>query len=81
MRKPQGFEVQGLQEKTTNPADYARLHVKRKATVTAQLALSGHMVHDGPSGDFLITRWGQSKYCQDLESLEKFAVQVGAVKA
>jgi hypothetical protein len=67
--------AEALQENITT-TDFMRLHAKRKATATAQLAMHGHEVHDWPSGAFLITRWGLSKYVKDLTALEDFVAQV-----
>ena len=64
------MSAEGLQNNTIHPADFMRMYKKRKATATAQLAMKGHVVHDGPNGDFLVARWGLSKYCQDLAALD-----------
>ena len=47
------------------------------ATLTAKLALAGHVVHQGQCGDFTVGRWGMSRYCQDADALKAFAIQVG----
>lgn len=49
---------------------------KRLANITAQMALAGHQVHRLESG-FLVTRWGMSRHCPDLESIAGFARQIG----
>jgi len=43
----------------------------------ARLALAGHRVHRAEGGDFLVTRWGQTRYCADFAELQAFAVKVG----
>jgi len=52
---------------------------KELAPLIAQLALQEHAVHKGQSGDFLVCRWGMSKYCQDASALQDFARLVGAI--
>jgi hypothetical protein len=42
-----------------------------------QLALAGHVVHKGQSGDFLVCKYGMSRYCQDFAELQAFARQLG----
>ena len=51
---------------------------KEIATLVAQSALAGHAVHRGQSGDFLVTRWGLSRWCADFDELQAFARQIGA---
>jgi len=53
---------------------------KHEATLTAALALRGHAVHKLASGGFLVCWQGHSRHCGDLESLQAFARQVGAVR-
>ena len=52
---------------------------KAIATLTAKFALRGHTVHPGDEGDFLVSRWGMSRWCRDLAALRDFAVTVGAL--
>lgn len=51
---------------------------KAIATLIARLALAGHAVHKAHSGDFIVTKWGQTCYCKDYAALAAFAVKVGA---
>lgn len=51
---------------------------KREADVVAQLAIKGHQVHKVDTG-YLVCWQGYARHCCDLESLESFARQVGAV--
>ena len=51
---------------------------KELATVIALFALAGHAVHRGQNQDFLVSRWGMSKYIQDFAALQDFARLVGA---
>jgi len=53
---------------------------KHEALLTAALALRGHAVHKLASGGFLVCWQGHSRKCGDLESLQAFARQVGAVR-
>ncbi len=50
---------------------------KAATTLIAKLALAGHSVHQDNHGSFLVSRWGVSRFCIDLESLRSFAKQVG----
>lgn len=59
------------------PADLG----KAEATLMAQLALRGHATHKLTSGGFLVVRQGCSRHCSDIEALEAFARQVGAIRA
>jgi len=51
---------------------------KRLATLKAQLAMRGVEVYELASGAYVATRWGLTKHCIDIESLEAFARQIGA---
>ncbi|MHB1199172.1 MAG: hypothetical protein ACYCZ6_06355 [Polaromonas sp.] len=50
---------------------------KTIATLIAQFALKGHVVHKTDGNDFLVTRWGLTRYCADFVSLVNFARIVG----
>lgn len=54
-------------------------HEKAVAALIARLEASGHAVQKNRSGDFLISRWGMSRHCLDMESLRDFAKQVGVI--
>lgn len=54
---------------------------KQIATLIAMLALRGHAVHAGKSGDFLVCKYGMSRYCQDFAALQAFARQLGVSHA
>ncbi len=60
----------------SDPADF-NADDKATATIIARLALEGHAVHRGRSGDFIASRWGMSRYCQDVAALQAFADLVG----
>lgn len=53
---------------------------KHEATLMAKLALRGHAVHRIATGGYLVCRHGYVKHCADLEALQAFAWQVGAVR-
>lgn len=42
-----------------------------------KIANAGHAVQQGQSGDFLVSKWGLSRYCADLPALQAFARQIG----
>ncbi|MBK9444384.1 MAG: hypothetical protein IPN53_25145 [Comamonadaceae bacterium] len=69
-------EVQPVKTYQKTPAD-DKLENKRLATITAQMALAGHVVHKLETG-FLVSRWGQTRVCPDLACLIGFARRVGA---
>ena len=47
------------------------------ANQIARLALAGHTVHDGGTGDFLVSKYGLSRYCKDFAEIQAFARQLG----
>ena len=53
---------------------------KAEATQIAELALAGHAVHKGKSGDYLVCKYGLTRYCQDLDDLQAFARRLGVSK-
>ena len=50
---------------------------KAIATQIAHLALAGHAVHKGQSGDYLVSKYGMTRYCQDFAELAAFAQKLG----
>lgn len=50
---------------------------KEVATQIARLALAGHAVHKGQCGDYLVSKYGMTRYCQDFDELVAFAVKLG----
>lgn len=52
-------------------------HGKRLATLRAQLALEGFVLHEADEGSFLVSRWGQSRALANLEAVIAFLRQVG----
>lgn len=50
---------------------------KAIATQIARLALAGHAVHKSQGGDYLVSKYGMTRYCQDFDELVAFAVKLG----
>ena len=50
---------------------------KVTATLIAQLALAGHAVHKAQDGGFIVTKWGQTRYCANSAELAAFARKLG----
>ena len=42
-----------------------------------RLALAGHVVHQGKTGDFTVCKYGMTRYCKDFAELQAFARQLG----
>lgn len=53
---------------------------KAVANLTARLALAGHVVHKGQNSDFLVCKYGMSRYCQDAGELAAFAKKLGVIR-
>jgi len=43
----------------------------------ARLALAGHVVHKGQHGDYTVSKYGMTRYCQDAAELAAFAKLLG----
>ena len=43
----------------------------------ARLTRAGHVVHQSHLGDFLVTKYGLTRYCAGFDELEAFAQKVG----
>lgn len=58
---------------------------KRFATLQAQFALHGHVLHQSGPGDgpgpvsFMSERWGMARHLRTLEDADRFLVEVGGV--
>ena len=50
---------------------------KQEATLIAQFALAGHVIHRGRCGDYTVCKFGKSHYCQDLIQLHAYALPLG----
>ncbi len=51
---------------------------KAIANQIARLALAGHHVIKGDSGDYTVCKYGLTRYCADYAALVAFAQKVGA---
>ena len=47
------------------------------STQISQLRLAGHIAHEGISGDFTVSKNGQSSYCKDFDALKTYAAELG----
>jgi len=82
-KAPRACDSEGLHYDTNN-ADF-RSHGainqahdgKAIANQIARLALAGHVVHKGQSGDYLVSKYGMTRYCQDFTELAAFAQKLG----
>lgn len=68
----------------TNSADFRSHEAINQAhdgkaitTQIARLALAGHAVHKGQSGDYLVSKYGMTRYCKDFTELAAFAQKLG----
>ena len=77
-----GGGLANAEPKTSNDLNSATFtrHSKAEATQIAELALAGHAVHKGRSGDFMVCKYGMSRYCQDFDALQAFARKLGVTK-
>ncbi len=50
--------------------------MKHFENLRAEFALRGYAVHRVDTG-FIVTRWGLSKHCPDLDALGAFLRQIG----
>ncbi len=66
-------------EHTHNVVDFATARDSGKAiaSLKARFAIAGHQVYDGGNNDFIVTRWGMSRYCAGLDELRMFARVLG----
>ena len=53
---------------------------KALATQIAQLAMAGHIVHQGQAGDFLVCKYGLSRWCKDFAELQAFSQKLGVTQ-
>ncbi len=59
------------------PACFLGNRENEYATLQAQFALADHQVHKGGNGDFIVTRWGMSRFCENPAALRRFALVLG----
>ena len=81
-KAPGACNTEGFDTDTTNDLNFATgtRRGKAEAKVLVQLALGGHTVHKCEFGDYLVSKYGLSRYCEDLDDLQDFARQLGVFK-
>ena len=84
IEKGQGAPSTLTPKTDTNNADFrteGAIHQaqdgKAIANQIARLALAGHAVHKGQSGDYIVSKYGMTRYCKDFAELAAFARQLG----
>jgi len=85
-KAPGAYGSKGLHI-NTNSADFATKQAihqaqaeKSATTLIAKFALAGHAVHRGQTGDFIVSRWGQTRYCKNFAELQAFATKLGVTQ-
>jgi len=63
----------------TNTVNFPTAARKSQAIANqiAVLALAGHTVHKGTEGDYLVCKYGLSRWCKDFAELLAFAKKLG----
>jgi hypothetical protein len=52
-------------------------HSKAESNLIERLVLARHTVHQGRDGDYIVSKYGLSRYCTDLAELQTFAIKLG----
>lgn len=65
-----------FKEYSTNTLDFLTSD-KALASLKSQFETAGHKVYEGANYDFIVTKWGMSRYCPDIGSLRRFARALG----
>ena len=55
----------------------AKPHQAVVANTIAKLRLARHHVHLGQNRDFLVSKYGMTRYCQTFDELQAFAKKLG----
>ena len=80
-KSPLPWTATGDFENHTNDANSPTSDSQRKAEEIveqiAKLVQAGHIVYQRRSGDFLVCKYGLSKYCWDFAELQSFSVKLG----
>lgn len=78
-KAPGACDAEGLTTDTTNDLNFATgaRHGKALATLAAQLAMRGHVVHQLKDGGFLVCNYGHTHHAPDFEALQGFARRLG----
>ena len=53
---------------------------KNLATLIAEFAIRGHVVHKAADGSFLVAKLGLVKHCANYAELQAFAIKTGVTK-
>ena len=53
---------------------------KEVNSTIARLALNRHVVHRAKAGDFIVCKYGMTRYCADGQELVAFAKQLGVLQ-
>ena len=79
---PGNCDSKGLTTDTTNDLNFTTgtRPGKAEATQILELALAGHAVHKGRSGDYMVCKYGMSRHCLDFGDLQAFARKLGVSK-
>ena len=77
-KAPTPSKVQGAFQ-NTNIVDFPTAEQKSNAIANqiAALALAGHTVHKRTDGDYLVCKYGLSRWCKDFAELQAFAEKLG----
>lgn len=77
-KSPTPSKVQG-DFQITNTVNFPTAAQKSQAIANqiAVLALAGHHVHRGTDGDYLVCKYGLSRWCSDFAELQAFAKKLG----
>ncbi len=77
-KAPTPSKVQGAFQ-ITSTVNFPTAEQKSKAISNqiAVLALAGHTVHKGTDGDYLVCKYGLSRWCKDFAELQAFAEKLG----
>lgn len=77
-KAPPPSKVQGAFQ-ITNTVNFPTAAQKCQAIAhqIAALALAGHHVHKGTDGDYLVCKYGLSRWCMDFAELQAFSKKLG----
>jgi hypothetical protein len=72
-------DAEGFEIDTSNDLNFATgtRQSRAVATLIAEFALAGLAVLKGGCGDYLVSNYGMSLYCQDFAELQTFARKLG----
>ena len=82
-KAPGAYDSKGLHTDTNalNFASHGPINQapdgRATANQIARLALAGHVVHKGADGDYIVSKYGMTRYCADFAELQAFALKLG----